>query len=751
MNLNSIDETTEIVNSIDDISDRLLQEIYKTKERIDICIKCANNLFPSLTTELVIKSLNEIRKNRKIKSRCIIGNAPENTDCYKKLSSLIDEVRFSNAIETSFFINETTYTSISIIQKANIQQQSSSQLIISGVKSFVTQQKYFFDLLWDRSTLEYQTINENGIGKTENEKEIPHPITFRQSITKTKVLENPQEIFKAAVDFYRNSHQLKFCSPIEAIKIIYSNFFNYHQEILDRYRKGNHKGIRWITSLNNKKDVELVKAYIEKGIEVRNVKDLLTNSFSLSDKAFLFTIGKIEEKGTREHSILISNDKSYLNQYDDLFENLWKKGTDIHERIKDIEEGYNFSIETISNPKESLNFSKQIIQTVKSEILIMFASSSSFFRFENNIAFNALKELPYHNIKVKILIPVKIELFDEIKSVKIKYPQIEFRILQNDTDSFIGITIIDKQRVLIYEVKDDTKINYIDTVGMTIYIEGKYTAKSYATIFNSLWKQTEIFDEIKKAYEKIENHDKMQKEFIEIAAHELKTPIQPILGISNILKNRIKDDEQIELLDVITRNAKRLKKLSEDILDVSKIESNLLNLNKEHIALREIIQNTIDEYKNELLIKNINIEFSMSDDFVIYADKSRIGQVVSNLINNSIKFIHKEKDGDISITVEKRATYENYSESESGCSSSNHMVVITIKDNGIGIEEENLQRLFTKFTTTSFQGMGLGLYISKNIVEAHGGRIWAENNKHGEQGVTFGFSLPLDGTKIIDN
>ena len=108
-------------------------------------------------------------------------------------------------------------------------------------------------------------------------------------------MQNQQEIFKAVVDFYKNSNQIKFCSPVEGIKIIYSNFFNFHQEILDRYRQGNHKGIRWITSLNNKKDIELVKSYIDKGIEIRHVKDLLTNSFALSDKAFLFTIEKIEK------------------------------------------------------------------------------------------------------------------------------------------------------------------------------------------------------------------------------------------------------------------------------------------------------------------------------------------------------------------------------------------------------------------------------------------------------------------------
>ena len=288
--------------------------------------------------------------------------------------------------------------------------------------------------------------------------------------------------------------------------------------------------------MNNKEDIELVKSYIEKGIEIRHVKDLLTNSFSLSDKAFLFTIGKIEEKGTREHSVLISNDKSYLNHYDDLFENLWKKGVDIHTRIKDIEEGYNFHIETIPSPIESLKFYNEILQTVKNELLILLASSSAFFRIEKNIGYKILEELANYKIKVKILFPTKIDLKYTIYQIKTKYPTIDFRILPSSLESFIGLTIIDKQRVLITEVKDDTKINYIDAIGSTIYIEGKSTAISYATIFNSLWKQAELYNEIEKAYEKIQIHDKMQRDFINIAAHELRTPIQPILGFTELLE-----------------------------------------------------------------------------------------------------------------------------------------------------------------------------------------------------------------------
>ena len=255
---------------------------------------------------------------------------------------------------------------------------------------------------------------------------------------------------------------------------------------------------------------------------------------------FLFTIEKIE-KGKWGNSVLCSNDRLYLDHYDTVFETLWKKGIDVQHRIKDIEEGYNVNIETIPNPIESLKFYKEILQTVKNEILIMLVSSPAFFRIENNIGYDILEELAYQNIKVKILFLSKIEFQNQIDNLKASYPKIEFRILQSRLNSSIGLTIIDKQRVLITEVKDDTKINYIDAIGMTIFIEGKSAAMSYESIFNILWKQAELYLNREKAFIMLQSHEKIQKEFIEIAAHEIRTPIQPILGFTQQLKDKIID------------------------------------------------------------------------------------------------------------------------------------------------------------------------------------------------------------------
>ena len=232
------------------------------------------------------------------------------------------------------------------------------------------------------------------------------------------------------------------------------------------------------------------------------------------------------------------------------------------------------------------------------------------------------------------------------------------------------------------------------------------------------------------AYEQLKVHDKMQRDFINIAAHELRTPIQPILGLSDALRSKIKDTEKQEILDVVIRNAKRLQRLTEDILDVTRIESHTLELQKKRFNLKDILSNLIQDYRSQIERKNNNeqdlkILYESNDDAIfVHADTERITQVISNLINNSLKFT---KSGKISVTSEKKDGY----------------AIVSVKDTGTGIEPEIMPKLFSKFASKSYQGTGLGLFISKSIIEGHGGKIWAENNSDGK-GATFTFSLPID-------
>ena len=238
---------------------------------------------------------------------------------------------------------------------------------------------------------------------------------------------------------------------------------------------------------------------------------------------------------------------------------------------------------------------------------------------------------------------------------------------------------------------------------------------------------------LESANKRLEVHDKMQKDFINIAAHELRTPIQPILALTQVLRSRKEKnnngkeiEEELSLLDAVIRNAKRLQRLAEDILDVTKIESHSLILHKERFNLNEVISNTIQDIsRNQISNGKVKLRYEFDKDLLfIEADKERITQVISNLLSNAVKFTN---EGTISISVEKKDS----------------KVTFNIKDTGTGIDSEILPRLFSKFASKSFEGTGLGLFVSKSIVEAHGGKMWAENNADGN-GASFSFSLPLN-------
>jgi signal transduction histidine kinase len=277
--------------------------------------------------------------------------------------------------------------------------------------------------------------------------------------------------------------------------------------------------------------------------------------------------------------------------------------------------------------------------------------------------------------------------------------------------------------------------------------------------FNSMVQSIKYHtSELKKLNEQLEQKDKLKDEFINIAAHELRAPIQPIVGLSEVIRSRrsrssssntVKGGDDEEFLDIIVRNSKRLQALSENILDITKIESQTLKLNKEKFNINEKIRNVINDIKSKERDKiKITFDEPTMDPIVVQADKIRIYQVISNLLTNAIKFTKKSiGGGDVSsssdsITVFTSINKSNNTYEKNTDISIGYEVIINIKDRGTGIDPDIQDKLFSKFVTKSDTGSGLGLYICKGIVEAHHGRIWAENNTDGK-GATFSFSLPI--------
>jgi signal transduction histidine kinase len=246
-------------------------------------------------------------------------------------------------------------------------------------------------------------------------------------------------------------------------------------------------------------------------------------------------------------------------------------------------------------------------------------------------------------------------------------------------------------------------------------------------------------EQLSQANEQLKVHDKMQKEFINVASHEMKTPTQAIVGYADLMQKH--PDKREEMLKAVSRNAVRLQRLTNDILDVTRIESQTLNLYKEKFNLSDLIASVVEDQRNHIEKEKSKVKLLYSNKYdsedspIVDADKDRITQVISNILNNAIKFASNQKEGGGTVSVTLENNHSNREE-----------IIVNIKDNGEGIHQEILPRLFTKFATKSFSGTGLGLYISKSIIEEHGGRMWAQNNSDG-QGATFTFTLPLDNKK----
>jgi signal transduction histidine kinase len=462
-------------------------------------------------------------------------------------------------------------------------------------------------------------------------------------------------------------------------------------------------------------------------------------NFAVDNKHFYATIEKMEE-GKMMESLLASNEPAYVKHFNCIFEDLWSKGIDAKDRIIDIKKGIEITnVEIIENPKESINRAYDISISAKEELLVAFPTANAFRRnVRTGMSMLLLKKRSgKNNVKLRILTPIDNQILQTIEELKGTLPQIDVRAIDESIESRITIVLADREECLIVEIKDDSKDNLYEAAGLSIYSTSNSIVSSYLSIFESLWKQTELYEQIKEAHEQLKIHDKMQKEFINVAAHELRTPIQPILGLTEFVYSKITDTNQRELLDAVIRNAKRLQQLTEDILDITRIESKSLKLKKEVFVLNDMISSIVEDYRKQ--IQESRSKFytrlvyqPLYETVIIEADKARIAQVISNLLSNAIKFT---KEGIISVKLQKK-------EEEDG-KGYNQEVIVSVEDTGTGVDPEIFPRLFTKFTTKSYHGTGLGLFISKNVVEAHGGKVWAQNNPDGK-GSTFYFSLQLN-------
>lgn len=523
-------------------------------------------------------------------------------------------------------------------------------------------------------------------------------------------------------------------------------------------RKVRFRAITDITRDNVKHCKELVQI-----AELRHL-DGIKGNFGISEKAY--TASATLREATLLQQVIYSNVKAILEQQHYVFETLWNKAISAEEKIREIEQGLEPDIvEVIQNPAKTAKLYLDLIKYAAREILLIFPTTNAITRQSSVGALQLLKQAAEQNkVNVRLLMPSigdsdnnrmalsnpdytsknSVTDYSNIKRLLLSDAlsnNIDIRHIKKASETKATILIVDRRYSLVIELRDDNESSFEQAIGFSTYSTSRPGVLSYISIFESLWVQTELYEQLTQsnehlalANEQLKIHDRMQREFINIASHEMKTPTQAILGMSGLLKYY--PERRDELIEIIQRNAKRLQALTSDILDVTRIESQTLKLEKERFNIFDLVSEVVDDHRERIKgnsNKNIELRYDSDEDgkrrIFVEADRGRITQVLTNLLNNALKFTD---EGQITVS-----TYQNNDSNDN-----KDEVTVRVVDTGSGIDNGIYPKIFSKFATKSHQGTGLGLFISKSIIEAHGGRIWAKNNTDG-RGATFIFTIPI--------
>jgi two-component system, OmpR family, sensor histidine kinase VicK len=564
---------------------------------------------------------------------------------------------------------------------------------------------------------------------------------------KTEILYGPKNVMDILLQFLSKANRIDSCGDYKGPSVAIEAYKNLLVDLKTRGIK-----FRYVTDIT-KENINYCKELIEFSDEVRHLDGIKAN-FSVSEIEYIATATLQEAKPVPQ--VIYSNVKDIIEQQKYVFETLWSKSIPAEQKMREIEEGLQPDvIEVIQNSTRAKELYLNLVKTATKEIMLIFPTMNAFIRQDKiGVIQSIRKAVKERSVKVRILMPMSNLTENTIRYIIQEYNQshqkddydninnivtvdgiddIDIRHIERMSETKATILIVDRKLSLVMELRDDSKTTFNEAIGLSTYSNSRPGVLSYIAIFDNLWIQTELYEKLKEANEQLKVHDKMQKEFINIASHEMKTPTQAILGYSELLQTH--PERREEIIQAIQRNAARLRKLTSDLLDITRIESQSLRLNIERFNLNDFMSSVIRDCKSSLDSNNDNIKLVYNEplpkgDLLIEADKGRLTQVISNLLDNAIKFTKK---GTIFITSEKK---------------DNH-VIVSVKDSGDGIHPEIFPRLFSKFATKSETGTGLGLFISKSIIEAHsGGKIWAENNNtisgiKKEKGATFSFSLPL--------
>jgi signal transduction histidine kinase len=552
-----------------------------------------------------------------------------------------------------------------------------------------------------------------------------HPLTVSTSISPVRgerpkkedtfVFYGVDAVMNVVIQFLNQTNKTVYACVDQTRPILTLDILVLKKAFEDVKRRG--VKLMYVTEIT-KDNLTYCKELMKMTDELRHL-DGIKGNFYISESGYLAP-ATLHEKGKPASQIIYSNVNEIIEHQKYVFDSFWNRAIPAEQRIKEIEEGLAPEFyEVIKDHDKATQTLVELAKSVKKEALLFLPNDKSLVRVERLGLIDYVVKASQRGATVKIICPLS-EVNEEIVSrISERAPEIQ---VINGNNSPYGMYIADGEKFIRAELRNPNAEEFSESIGFMVYSNRKTSVDSFKSIFELLWNERTLNEELKKAY-------KMQKEFINIASHELRTPTQAILGMSGLLQYY--PEKKAELIEVIQRNAKRLQTLTDSILDVTRIESQTFQLDKGRFNVYDLLSDVIKDFTERIKSDNKNIKLLYDQKYtnlppvIVEADKGRITQVLSNILNNALKFTN---EGQIIVRA-----HESDNKKE---------IIVSITDTGTGINKDIFAKLFSKFVTNSVSGTGLGLYISKSIVEAHGGKIWAENNKD-KVGATFMFTLPV--------
>lgn len=694
-------EKTEVVRGEQDAFNLLIELMDRAKKE---AVACSGSSIPAFC--MTIESAKDaiIRaKKRGVKSRQITEITKENLSYCKEFMKHV-ELRHMDSVQGNMMITDNE----EYLASASVNTSSIPQVIYSTATTIVQQQRLFFENLWSKSVPAEQRISELEDGREPE---------------KTEIISGEEATTEAILDFVLKAQNgWSDCGDKSLASIAI-----HVKPINDAIRSAAGKGLRlrYLTEITDGNIEDCKK--LTKLVELRHLDNVKTN-FAVSDTHYV--AATLLSEANPVPQVICSNARTLVEQQQYVFDALWQKAIPAADRLVELEQGVEPEfIEVITDGEKGASLIVDFAKSVRKEAQLILPQPRTIERAGKLGMWDLLVDAANnYGAEIRVISVLTEENIELAKEIMNRAPGIK---ILSGPRSGSGLFIQDERRYFRAEDKDPDADKAADAISKVIYSNSKNGVKSFKSFFETLWKQTELYEQLQTANDKLILHDRLQKEFINIAAHELRTPVQPILGMADLLGSQLEaqgDKDGIWLskedISIVIRNAKRLERLSSDILDIARIESGNLQLNISELRLEDILVPALLDAQSQVRTE-VKLSYRIAPNVPIKGDKDRLVQVISNLLSNALKFT---QSGTISV--------------EASVDEGHKQATVRVIDTGRGIDSDILPKLFTKFVTRSERGTGLGLFISKNIIKAHGGEIWADNNKDGK-GATFGFSIPV--------